>query len=93
MPTWTTGGYHPMTHTPGQPAPRPALADASEVTAGRKLLAFRSGASHLSADGETGYCVRYGKAYECSWDGFNFGYWGPVKGDELPEGAVKLSES
>ena len=85
-----TYGVPPLYNPFGQPTPRPTLTpNPSEVTAGRKLLAFRSGASHLSADGETGYCVRYGRVYRCHWDGFNFGAWEP-EGETMPEGAVKV---
>jgi hypothetical protein len=86
----------PMDYTPGQSNPDPPI----EVTTGRKLLAFRAGSSHLSADGLIGYCQRYGKVYRCHWDGFNFGACepcpelveGPAGVDVMPAEAVKLPD-
>lgn len=74
-------GYHPAAMYP--PADPPG-----DVPLAIFQAAQRAGATHLSVDGQTAYCRRYGAVYEAGWQGSEFGAWWVV--DELPAGAVEL---
>ena len=45
-------------------------------------------ASHLSKDGLTAYCERFGYWFEAEWDGVKFGAWWSIPA--LPRDAVKV---
>lgn len=75
-------GYNPYSHhAPAKP------------TADVPLHVFKAardaGASHLSADGQYAYTVRYGRVLQAEWKGYDFGAWLDV-GEQMPGEAVAL---
>lgn len=80
---------HPMNYNPFGPH-APQKAGETDVPIEQFKAAQAAGASHLSADGQYVYTVRYGEALRAKWDewGKAFGAWTPC--EELPGDAVKI---
>lgn len=53
-----------------------------------KRKAKEAGATHISQDGTTAYCNRYGSVFEAEWLGGTWGSW--WVSDGLPKGAIEL---
>lgn len=80
-------GYIPNPHRP--PAPVAPKLPEPEIPASVKALAVRTGASHISADGKTGYRVRMGKVEHIHLDSL-FPTWWVDNEAELPCGVVEV---
>lgn len=75
--------YNPFSpHAPAKPT-------TPDVPLSRLKAAQLARASHLSADGQYAYTVRYGRVLQAEWKGYDFGAWLDI-GEEMPGDAVAL---